>query len=218
MLTVNLLRHYKTVRQRNVNTSASQQNGRKPRKIWIMLSFSFHHKNGNLNLLHQIIYNSQHWGWVFGFVFFFLLQHYRASLAISQEEERTTEPFQIHQISKLRIKNSTKPIRIWANWVLIPLLFFVQHGTGLMDSTLGGSVLQKEQGLLGVGFGDAAWDRAWAPPGWLELSWLDGTRAPAHINPALFGAVCYFRSSFHSSWLHCCGELAWGQKLLKHLF
>lgn len=58
MLTVNLLRHYKTVRQRNVNTSASFENGRKPRKIGIMLSYSFHYENGNLNLLHQIIYNS----------------------------------------------------------------------------------------------------------------------------------------------------------------
>lgn len=60
MLTVNLLRHYKTVRQRIVNTFALLENGRKPKKIWIMLSFCFHRQNGNLNLLHQIIYNSQH--------------------------------------------------------------------------------------------------------------------------------------------------------------
>lgn len=62
-------------------------------------------------------------------------------------------------------------------------------------------MLQKDQGLSGVGFdgGDAGWDTARVPPGWLKLSWLDGTRAPFHINPALFGAVCYFRSSLHSS-------------------
>lgn len=53
----------------------------------------------------------------------------------------------------------------------------------------------------------------------LEVSWLDGLRAPFHINPALFGAVCYFRSSFHSSLTPtAAGALAWGQKQLKHLF
>lgn len=62
MLTVNLLRHYKTVRQRDMNTSALLENGRKPKKIWIMLSFSLHQRNGNLNLLHQIMNNSQHEG------------------------------------------------------------------------------------------------------------------------------------------------------------
>lgn len=58
MLTVNLLRHYKTVRQRNVNTTASFENGRKPKKIGTMLGYSFHYENGKLNLLHGIIYNS----------------------------------------------------------------------------------------------------------------------------------------------------------------
>ena len=58
MLTVNLLRHYKTVRQRNVNTAASFENGRKPKKIVTMLGYSFHYENGELNLLHGIIYNS----------------------------------------------------------------------------------------------------------------------------------------------------------------
>lgn len=57
-LTVNLLRHYKTVRQRNVNTTGSFENGRKPKKIGAMLGHSFHYENGKLNLLHGIIYNS----------------------------------------------------------------------------------------------------------------------------------------------------------------
>lgn len=126
MLTVNLLRHYKTVRQRNVNTSASQQNGRKPRKIWIMLSFSFHHRNGNLNLLHQIIYNSQHWG------FFF------SSSALQSEPGNITGGRTLllnfpntSNASVAHKKKLYKACQNWANWVLSSPLFNVRHSTQL---------------------------------------------------------------------------------------
>lgn len=64
-------------------------------------------------------------------------------------------------------------------------------------------MLWKDQGLGGSGFDG---EGLGAIPDGVQLAsrlaegfLVDGTRAPFHIHPALFGAICYFRSSFHSS-------------------